>query len=344
MAVLLLFYFLISSEVHGAEGDSKAERIKEILKTRDTEINFYGKIADQNNQPIKEALVKLHISYYDPNRGKDFYQGAKQLLVKSDNDGLFRVEKEFGNTLFINTIEKEDCLFERASHSERLGFIFYDGAVKRHRPNIGEPIVYTMKKQINPTFLISNNEIEWIAKLNDQKAQFGVDFISRVGSSQMVSGGLDNWFFDMVMSVAPRNDKWEVTIEAKGADGGVLGSEVVLNEAPVEGYAKTLTFIAENEKIPVKKYIYIRSREPSIYSSVAIEWVAVNQERIWIQVKSLTNPYGDRNLEEKKGMPGEVSQQLINDAIISFRKNVYPDKSKIVEYLKAYNDARAVKP
>lgn len=264
-------------------------------------------------------------------------------MVKSDRNGLFRIEKENGNTIFINAIEKEDCLFDRIKNTGKFGFAYYEDNARRHHPDINNPIVYTMRKQVNPTFVISGNEINWIAKLSDPKAQYGVDFINRVGSSQMVSGGLDDWFFDIVMSISQRDDTWKVTVEAKGAEGGVLGSDFLLNEAPIDGYQKELSFIAVHRKPPAQKYLYIRSRKLSIYSLLSIELVAVNKERIRIKSASLTNPYGDRNLEEKEGIPGDVSQRLINDAIIALRGNVYPNK-KIDDYLKEYNETKTIKP
>ncbi|MFH0778401.1 MAG: hypothetical protein V2A71_07190, partial [Candidatus Eisenbacteria bacterium] len=50
--------------------------------------------------------------------------------------------------------------------------------------------------------------------------------------------------------------------------------------------------------------------------------------------KAVTNPYGDRNLEQATDLPYEVTKQLTDEAKTSFRQNKRPSKPDLPKLVK----------
>lgn len=68
-------------------------------------ITFYGKVVDQNNQPVSNA--KIFYDAYSPH-----YQASGRAETKTDAKGFFAITDATGSTLFINEISKPDIQFK----------------------------------------------------------------------------------------------------------------------------------------------------------------------------------------------------------------------------------------
>ena len=85
---------------------------------------------------------------------------------------------------------------------------------------------------------------------------------------------------------------------------------------------------------PKAKYVYLKTRAPAIYTRYEIEHVNANKEFFRLTGKSVTNPYGDRNLEQATALPYEVTKQLADEAKTAFRQNKRPTKPDLPKLVK----------
>ena len=137
------------------------------------------------------------------------------------------------------------------------------------------------------------------------------------------------------MRFDPNSATWSVMLSPGGTNGGIIATHQLLYEAPRDGYQPEYAFTPEDRK-PVKaKYVYLRSRDPAIYTRFEIEYINANKEFFRLSGKSMTNPYGDRNLEQATDLPYEVTQQLTDEARAALRKNKYPVKPDLPKLIKA---------
>ena len=82
------------------------------------------------------------------------------------------------------------------------------------------------------------------------------------------------------------------------------------------------------------KYIYLKSRNPPIFTRIEIEQVNANKSFFRFSGKSVTNPYGDRNLEEAVDVPYEVARYLADEVKSAFSQNKRPTKPNLSMLIK----------
>ena len=126
---------------------------------------------------------------------------------------------------------------------------------------------------------------------------------------------------------------WTAILSPGGTNGGIIVSDQLLYEAPDSGYQMEYIFTPEDRKPLKSKYFYLKTRDPAIYTCYEIEYVNANKEFFRLTGKSLTNPYGDRNLEPATDLPYEVTKRLTEETKSALCKNMRParpDLSRLI--------------
>lgn len=353
----LIFTFSLQAETQHEKtereaAENKMSRLQVAIQRADRVILFYGRVLDQNDQPVAGADVSLSIQKFSFNMSAMFSQ-AKDFKVKTDSEGNFMVSGESGRSLYVETIQKEGTEFLFKQNKNR-GFNYdsSDGQ-KYHIPDKANPVIFRIRKKTQtPTFLLSQNALNIKSGAAEPGRAGGYDFINNhrlddVGRRVFNSNPV---FPDIQLQARfNTNDAtWMVVLSPGDNKGGIILSEQMLYEAPETGYQPEVAFTPENpyvvttkenkNRAPAKtKYIYLRSREPAIYTRIEIKSASADKDGVYLSGESVTNPYGDRNLERATDLPWEVYKQLSDEVEYTFRLNkrpVRPDLPKLIREAK----------
>jgi hypothetical protein len=337
LTYIILYFCLISVVAHAEEteyekiqreaSEKHMNRIKEEIERMDVEIRFYGKVLDQYNNPIESVDIFLHLTRFSPVMEKLFGE-TKNMQAKSDIQGYFSVIGEKGRSIYIDQIKKEG--YEFSPTQNPVSGYHYSGEKNPFIPDQANPVVFHLRKKGETTFIIKEKYFELC--LDDEKSGMteGTDFIRRKkidDLSKPIFNG-EKLICDLKMKVTynATNAAWTAMLMSGDPSGGIIASDQLLYEAPQEGYQSEFTFTAEDRKPPEKKFIYIKSRDPAIYTRIDIDDVAANKEYFCLHGQSYTNPYGDRNLEQVTDLPYAVDKQLSDEIRSAYKQNKRPPK------------------
>lgn len=322
--------------------ESKTERIREDLQRRDTTIRFFGKVVDQEKQPVSDAEVFLHIQKYSPNISSLFGQ-IKKLQTKTDTYGFFSVSDEKGRGLYVENIHKDGFEFSWKQNSE-LGFE-YDASNGRehHVPDPAKPVVFRLRKKLSTEVILLKNVLfEIKLPAGSSGCTYGYDLVERYQIPNLNHLELNYQpvvpDFLLKASLNTNDGRWTVTFFAGNTNGGILATSQLLYEAPEGGYQPEYTFCPTND--PQRKAVlrfFIRSREPAIYTRVDLTRIRVERGECLLEGTSWVNPYGDRNLEEAVGLPSGIYVRLQNEAEENLRfgkRPIRPDLPKLIKEAK----------
>ncbi|MDI6809905.1 MAG: hypothetical protein QME66_13205 [Candidatus Eisenbacteria bacterium] len=327
-------------EREGAE--KKMSLMKAIVQKRDVAITFYGKVVDQNNAPVVGANAEIHIQHFSP-KESEFFGQIKTITVQTDNTGVFSVEKETGSSLYIQGISK-------AGHDGALltdqnrSFQYFEepGHPKPFVAGKKSPVVFRMRKQGDTTFLM--NTVDWSCQVsaNESGQTKGYDLIRATPVRDIAQLVLNDeplvCDFKMKAVFNTNDTTWAVVLSPGNTNGGIIVSEQLLYEAPDTGYQPEYVFTPQDQKPLKTKYVYLRSRDPAIYSRLEVEYCTVAKRFIRLRGRSVTNPYGDRNFEQAGDLPYEATKQLADEAKASFRQNKRPSKPDLPKLVKEAKD------
>ena len=313
-------------------------RMAEIFRRLDVAIRFYGKVQDQFDQPVEGAEVVLHITAFSPNAEELFGQ-TKEVLVKTDSQGRFTVANQKGFSLYIKNIRKAGVAFSVVENSEEYRF---SGEDQNYTPNQANPVIFRVRKKGPTVFLLQNRYVEFSIPVAESGKTIGYDIIQRRSIKNIASpvGNETAFVADLqVKATFNTNDAtWAVILLPGGTNGGIIVSDQLLYEAPDSGYQAEYTFTPEDRKPLKLKYVYLKTREPAIYTRYEIEYVNAGKKFFRLSGNFLTNPCGDRNLEPETDLPYEVTKQLTDEAKTAFRQNKRPEKPDLSRLLKETKD------
>jgi hypothetical protein len=345
---LILCFCFIAVVAHAEETDYERiereasekhmNRMKEELELMDVDIRFYGKVVDQYNNPVESADIVFYVTQFNPDMEKWFSE-TKYMQARTDTQGCFSVIGEKASDLYIKQIKKESYEFSLSQNPVR-GYV-YSGVQNPFVPDSTNPIVFHMRKMGETTFLIQEKYLKLCLYINKSIMTKGIDLIKRIKiddfSKLMFNGEKLVCDLKMTATFNTRTMVWSVVLSPGDTNGGVIASEQLLYEAPQEGYQPEFSFVAEDRKPPVNKYLYLRSRDPLIYTRIEIEDICTDDTYICLYGQALTNPYGDRNLEQATDLPSSVTKQLSGEIRSAYKQNkrpVKPDLQKLINEAK----------
>ncbi len=330
---------LSAAEREGAE--IKMLRIKEALQKQDVNISFWGQVLDQSNTPVEGASVAIHIVHFIPDEDKLFGE-SKSITVQTDKTGVFSVEKEIGRSLHVQGISVSGYEYVRAKNPS-LDFQYAEHG--NQKPFIADkktPVIFRLRKQSDTAFLLETMDWNCQIAVSESGKSKGYDLVRREPVRDMARLVLNDepLVCDIRMKAAfiTNATTWTVVLSPGNTTGGIIVSEQLLFEAPDTGYQPEYAFTPEERKPLKTKYVYLRSRNPAIYSRLEIEYCTVDKKFVRIRGKSVTNPYGDRNLEQSTDLPYEVTKRLTDEAKTAFRQNKRPSKPDLAKLIKEVNE------
>lgn len=330
LGITLVLLSCIATGSAAGNVDPRMQDMFDQYQAATGEILLNGKVVDQDGAPIAEAAVSvsmpIQVAIDAPPQGR-----ARTILT--DSNGCFEVSKHafglpelMGHDLMITGILKLG--YESAEIPlENRGFSFSRSNPKRFVADKSNPVIFHLRKKGACTFLLEEPYWQMQMVLGSSNVTCGYDIIQNevikdVPSSQE-EGSLTCDFW--VTVTAHTNDATRKIVFAPAhANGGILGSSQLLYEAPEHGYLPEYVFDGQNEGRVTTQYLYLKSRDPAIYTRIEIMQVKAGDGfcRIWGRIAA--NPYGDRNLEPKDGLSYEETQLLIDKVRAAFRQNKLP--------------------
>lgn len=315
--------------------ENKMSRIRELLKNRDISIRFYGRILDQFDHPVEDANVVLHVTRFSPSV-EELFGEIQEVRMKSDSQGRFAASQIKGRSLYLKKIEKAGYEFLR--QQTPITAYRYAGEGQTFVADQANPIVFRMRKTGSPVFLLQDQYLDFQVRVNESGKPIGHDFIQRrrlkdiaKASNSAVAPDCD---LQVMAMFNTNNVTWTVVLSPCNTNGGIIVSDQLLYEAPETSYYPKYTFTPEDRK-PVKaKYVYLRSRDPAIYTRFEIQYINANKEFFRLEGKSVTNPYGERNLEGAINLPYVVTKKLTDEVETAFRQNKRPSQPDLPKLVK----------
>lgn len=318
--------------------DQKANSVAVRLgkwKAKEPAIVFYGQVVDQGGRPVDAATVHVNA----PEQTGFRKQEARRTTVLTSEDGHFEVDAKLygiprlrGSFLVIEKIEKEGCEYIRPILP--VDFTYRLDRKDRFKPDRKEPVTFCVRRKADePTFLIENGRFQMRAWAKESSEILSYNCIQEKIIAVNKTATIADLQLQATFDV--KGSKWAVTLSPTGTNGGIIASNEWLAEAPENDYQRQYSFSPEDHVVPVKKYLYVRSREPAIYARIEIEYINANKEFFRLSGKYVTNPYGERNLEQATDLPFEVYKKLTDEAKAAFRKDKRPEKPDLNALIKA---------
>ncbi len=314
---------------------ARTAKFREIFE-RLQAVRIYGKVTDQEGRPVANADVMLRWETAEFLIGKQKSSPQTEWL-KSDENGTWTFKIDKPHRAFVAEVKKAGyALVARDSYGSA------GGNLVEHQTTRDNPVVSVLRKKGEATFLLKESSLHFQVLASESGKTIGYDLVQRepIRSVANPMGDDAARVTDLqVKATFNTNDAtWTAVLSPGNTNGGIIVSEQLLYEAPDTGYQPEYTFTLEDRK-PVKaKYVYLTSRDPAIYTRLEIKHINANKDFFRLSGKSVTNPYGDRNLELATDLPYEVTKQLTDEAKASFRQNKRPPKPDIPKLVKEAKD------
>lgn len=135
-----------------ATPSNREEKIFQAIEATNVQINFWGKIIDQDGHPVSDASVKYEYSIEHGNLSGVAWSDQERRAgeISSDSDGLFVIQGLRGHALTILAPRKAGYQFRSKG---AMSFDFYGSTASgRFIPDRQGPIVFTMiqKERVEP--------------------------------------------------------------------------------------------------------------------------------------------------------------------------------------------------
>ena len=266
-----------------ALSDNDVANLAKIKEAYSVPIVFFGRVLDQNGNPIDTATV--HYSVED----KYFGDGSKYESV-SDANGLFEIRGVRGAAIWVNVAKSG------YDGTDRSGSSFGYGVPSGNRPPSKDaPAIFVLRRKAaaEPLFKMSSRQFE-IPKSGEP---VGVDLKSRKAvRSESAQIQVESWVNDTEKNERRRFD-WECRISVPG--GGLVTRPADAFEAPEDGFRQSDVFKISKQQEPwsdrVERDYFVKLPDQT-YARLRFEMMAGGPHNFFV-IESYLNPSGSRNLE-----------------------------------------------
>jgi hypothetical protein len=276
-------------------------KMKALVDAARHDILFYGKIIDQNDQPVPGAIIKF-------STGAPYgFGNTKRYRTSSNNQGIFVVKNVGGSNLLVESIKKEG--YEVNKEMWAKGSLFWP-YVNGSRTQIWtdytreNPFIYRAWKGKVVTLKTGERKPVYFAP---NEKWYTVNFLEH-GVRSISEGKNDKgelWVKCYRSPDASRGKQfdWRVTIMVP--EGGLIETEeLYMNRAPEHGYQQTWTFDYPRDREDwvnrlTEKKFYLKSRGGKIYGKLTMDIIPYFNEKSAIFVSFGLNTNGERNLMAK---------------------------------------------
>ncbi len=267
-------------------------------------INFYGKVVDENEQPVEDAHIKL--DWNDQSA-----RGTSYSETVSDANGFFSLTGVEGKILgvrpekesYYTSLEQNRFVFEYAAFWEEKSY---------HEPDPDKPVIFHLRKKGEAEPLIKR-----YAQISLPRNGSVVRFDLFEGK-QSQAGQLELQAWCSEKDAEGKYD-WRLIIQVPS--GGIKDTkEEFAFSAPESGYAPTLEInmlrnLGKDWKSSVEQQAYVAFGNPVQYTRINFRMTGLGEN---FYMDCWVNPSGSRNLEydkEKEIKPERIAAVGLEKAI-----------------------------
>jgi hypothetical protein len=270
-----------------AEEDSARRKVAEIVGSMlNTPIVFYGKVVDQNGDPVPEANVDYGLL-------DKFNESGSVGKTRADGGGNVKISGVRGAVISVSVYKKGYHFIEDLSKGS-FAYGYGNDAYTKSPPTRENPAVLVLHKMVvtEPLIRLENPSFRLKKDGTPMKVNLATGKVSNSGQLQVQA-----WTAERPPDGTKRFD-WKYRISVPG--GGVIERANPFDfEAPEKGYHNFLEF-----EMPANVERWIPGIEKSYFLRLAdgryarIEFRMVAQGYHYFRIDSLLNPKsGSRNLE-----------------------------------------------
>lgn len=270
------------------------EQLREVMNSANRPISFFGKVIDQDDNPIPDVKVTFEIRYTKEVGPVGIGDTFDYPSVTTGSDGRFALTGAKGAVLAVKSLEKPG--YEPSEQATR-GVYWYWRDKDPYRPDPDNPKLFHMWKKAGAEKLIRKgigHAIRYDGTpttfdlLTGNTASTGDLRVSLVRNPQQIAYG-------------QRDYEWTATVEVP--NGGVIVSTAEqMYLAPVDGYQnKIIVHMPANAPQWTNSKdvaVYLKLRDGKYYGRAKLEFmVGSDRETTPFSITSFVNPSGSRNLE-----------------------------------------------
>ncbi len=248
-------------------------------------IKFYGKVIDQDDQPVSAAEVRY---------GWNDVEGSHEQHTRSDAGGRFTIQGLHGKRLTVD-------VFKDGYHSSKRGLHSFEYAAFfepiYHRPDPENPVTFRLVKKLDPEPLIARRVSE--RTTYDRPTYYD---LARGALTQQPPEGV-GLKFTFQRSESPQGQPFDWKWKVEAVNGALLETKDEFAQlAPEEGYGPAWETSQEAKAQSFRKSwqarFYVRTGD-NYYARVDAELAHPNSRSVGprLTVNSRLNPSGSRNLE-----------------------------------------------
>lgn len=268
--------------------EARLEKMIEKAKQSDLSsrapIDFYGKILDQNGDPIEGVKVTLKIR---DNAWQWETDGQQDTIIElmTDLSGLFSAGGKQGHFLFIEDLEKKGYEYDRAKNPSSFDYQIIENTIEPPFPGDPDnPIVFVLRKRGIVDYLLTETfRLRFFKSQNKlYQPQLLGKWVDAYGKETNLDYRRSESSRCLNISCSWTEDYSEFELHFKCAieDSGVYLSDQLLYEAPAEGYQQEVIYKnnmfsrIENSGTPglynVPLFLYVKGPEKSYYSRIEL--------------------------------------------------------------------------
>jgi hypothetical protein len=297
---------------------NKQERIKEWYE-KSPPLEAYGRVVDVDGNPVSGVELEIHVdTSMPPSLGPVVTE-----YIQSGTNGEWHYKTGQGSRLGIYGAKKPGY----ETITDRMD---WHGTIVRPYQNRTEdnPVIIILRKKgdtrclltrkMKTVFIPGQTNAVWITLTDDKLVPS--QLITDTNNISQCDLGVTTFF-------KQASSNWIIAFSSPNTNSGLLLSNHLLYEAPDHGYQQEFTVPVGLGREDYRKHVllYIKSRNPPIYSRIDAEFVP-HREIIYINYNILANPYGDRILEEETDLPYDIRKKLEAEAVSALAAGRLPEK------------------
>ena len=282
------------------------EKSREIAKSLNRPISFYGHILDQYDQAIAGVQIEGHYKFFSlalPGAPSE----QEKVAFTSDANGKFQFKGVDGLTLYLQLQPDEGYEFKDQGV---LGISFQE---------VGSPPISTPEKPyIFHAFKKGETEPLIVGGMSFYDCiPDGRWYTADLKGKRKIDGA-GNGEFKISMTRPPgvmghTNLDWSVQIEGIYVDLIDEANDPFMYQAPESGYQSLWSYAQRAGEPKYKREaspkFYLRARDGSMYGRVEMRIMADSRTGYSVQMQYWLNPFGSRNVEYDKNK--QITPELI---------------------------------
>jgi hypothetical protein len=268
----------------------------DLMEKSNRPIQFYGKVIDQNGDPIPGVDVTFSIRVSKPPGPgllpEDMFENP---VVTTDPAGLFEITNTKGAMLMISSIEKTG--YEAAKVDLSRSYWYWRPPGDEYLPNPNRPELFHMWRKAGAEYLIHGDHFYGI--IPDGRS-YTLDLLAQKKTENGLEGDIKVSISRPPSVTSGKKYDWSFSVD--GIGGGLIETkDVQMYRAPDSGYSpryeESIPANSGNWSDNVTRKFYVKSRNGQVFARLEVHVYANYQNQAAFSIDAYANPSGSENLE-----------------------------------------------